>query len=44
VTFSVVNNLSIVGTVEAVGSGFTGVDTGCNGTFPHQDLFGGKSN
>jgi len=43
VIFDVEDNQSIVGTVDAVGSDFTGVDVGCNGTFPQQTLLGGKS-
>ena len=43
-TFSVDNNLGFTGTIEAVGSGFSGADAGCNGTFPTQTIDGGKSN
>ena len=43
VTFTVDDNLGFSGTVDAVGSNFTGDDTGCNGTFPTLDMFGGKS-
>jgi hypothetical protein len=44
VTFTVDDNLGFSGTLDAVGSAFSGLDTGCNGTFPQQDLYGGKSN
>jgi len=30
------------GAIGAVGSGFTGIDSGCNGDFPELDLEGGK--
>ena len=43
-TFDDSDNLGFSGTVDAVGSDFSGIDTGCNGTFPQQDLYGGKSN
>jgi len=43
-TFTIDDNLGFSGTIDAVGSDFTGVDTGCNGAFPQLDLFGGKSN
>lgn len=49
VQLTVSNGISIAGTVDAEGSGFTtdpitGDDmTGCNGTFPPQQLFGGKA-
>ena len=43
-TFDDSDNLGFSGTVDAVGSDFSGADTGCNGTFPQQDLYGGKSN
>lgn len=49
VQFVVSNGVSIAGTVGAVGAGFTtdpvsGDDmTGCNGTFPPQQLLGGKA-
>ncbi len=36
-------NFGFVGTVGAVGSDFSGEEAGCNGTFPDQDLIGGKS-
>ncbi len=38
------NSPSLVGTVEAVGDGFTGHDAGCNGAFPPLLLKAGKSN
>jgi hypothetical protein len=44
VTFTVEDNLGFTGTVDAVGSDFTGPDVGCNGTFPSLDFEGGKSN
>ncbi len=44
VTFTVDDSLGFSGTLDAVGSEFSGLDTGCNGTFPQQDLYGGKSN
>lgn len=43
-TFDDNNNLGFSGTVDAVGSEFSGADEGCNGTFPQQILNGGKSN
>ena len=44
VTFTVSDNMSFTGTVDAVGSGFSGNDDGCNGTFPSMVFEGGKSN
>jgi len=44
VTFTVDDNLGFSGTVEAVGSDFSGIDDGCNGEFPSLVLDGGKSN
>ena len=44
VTFTVEDNTGFSGTLDAVGSNFTGIDVGCNGTFPTQLLDGGKSN
>jgi hypothetical protein len=44
ITFTVDDSLGFSGTLDAVGSEFSGLDTGCNGTFPQQDLYGGKSN
>jgi len=45
VTFTIVNNMVIDGTVSAVGSDFTDpTELGCNGTFPALDLKGGKMN
>lgn len=44
VTFTVDDNMSFSGSIDAVGSGFTGIDTGCNGAFPILDIEGGKSN
>jgi hypothetical protein len=43
VTFTVDDNLGFTGSVEAVGSSFTGLDDGCNGDFPSLLLEGGKS-
>jgi hypothetical protein len=49
VQLAVSNGMSIAGTVDAEGSGFTtdpltGDDmTGCNGTFPPLELYGGKA-
>ena len=42
VTFIIDANLGFSGTVEAVGSGFTGVDEDCNGSFPTLEFEGGK--
>jgi hypothetical protein len=44
ITFTLDDNLGFSGTLNAVGSGFSGLDTGCNGTFPQMELYGGKSN
>ena len=44
VVFSIDDNLGFSGTVDAVGANFSGVDIGCNGTFPTEVLEGGKSN
>ena len=44
VVFSLDHNLGFSGTIDAVGADFTGVDTGCNGTFPRLTFEGGKSN
>jgi hypothetical protein len=44
ITFTVDDSLGFSGTLDAVGSEFSGLDTGCNGTFPQQALYGGKSN
>ena len=44
VTFTVADNIGFSGTVDAVGSGWSGSDVGCNGTFPTLDLEGGKAN
>jgi len=43
ITFAVSGNQSITGTIAAVGSGFSGTESGCNGTFPALQLRGGKS-
>ena len=37
-------NVGFSGTIDAVGADFSGVDTGCNGTFPQLQVFGGKAN
>jgi len=42
VMFTMSNNLSFTGTIGAVGSDFTGNDTGCNGTFSVFPIQGGK--
>ena len=44
VTFTVEDNLGFTGSVDAVGSGWSGDDAGCNGTFQELDLEGGKAN
>jgi hypothetical protein len=44
VVFTVDDNLGFSGTLDAVGSDFSGIDLGCNGTFPQMELYGGKSN
>ena len=44
VTFTIDDNLGFSGTLDAVGSEFSGLDTGCNGAFPQMELYGGKSN
>jgi hypothetical protein len=44
VTFTMNGSSAFSGTLEAVGSNFSGLDAGCNGVFPTMDLFGGKSN
>ena len=43
-TFDDSDNLGFSGTVDAVGSDFSGIDLGCNGTFPPMEFYGGKSN
>lgn len=43
-TFSIKDNVGFSGTIAAVGATFTGVDSGCNGTFPTLTIAGGKSN
>jgi hypothetical protein len=42
VRFTVDANLGFSGLLDAVGEGFTGVDAGCNGTFPPLLFEGGK--
>ena len=44
VTFTVDDNLGLSGSIDAVGSAFTGTDVGCNGNFPTLAFEGGKSN
>ena len=44
ITLTVEDSLGFSGTLDAVGSDFSGLDTGCNGTFPQMELYGGKSN
>ncbi|MCG6949727.1 MAG: hypothetical protein LJE93_12520 [Acidobacteria bacterium] len=44
VTFTLNDGLGFSGTVEVVGSNFSGDDAGCNGEFPAQTFEGGKSN
>jgi hypothetical protein len=41
-TMSVDRNQSLTGVLEAVGSGFSGDRSGCNGEFPPLELLGGK--
>jgi len=43
-TFDIDDNMDMTGTVDAVGSQWTGEDAGCNGTFPQLDMRGGKAN
>jgi len=43
ITFMVDDNLGFTGTIEAVGENFTGIDEGCNGSFPYLDFEGGKA-
>jgi len=43
-TFSFDNYLGFSGTIDAVGSDFTGIDDGCNGAFPPLALEGGVNN
>jgi hypothetical protein len=43
VTFTVHDNQSIEGSIDAVGEGFSGPVAGCNGIFPTLPLLGGKS-
>jgi hypothetical protein len=44
ITFTMDDSLGFSGTLDAVGSDFTGADLGCNGTFPQMEIYGGKSN
>lgn len=43
-TFSLDDSIGFSGTLAAVGAGFTGLDSGCNGTFPTSTIKGGKTN
>jgi hypothetical protein len=43
-TLTFEDNVGFSGTIDAVGANFTGADTGCNGTFPQLQVFGGKAN
>jgi len=43
ISFSVDDNLGFTGTIDAVGANFTGIDEGCNGSFPYLDFEGGKA-
>jgi hypothetical protein len=43
ITFTVDDNLGFLGTVEAVGENFSGIEEGCNGSFPYLDFEGGKA-
>ena len=38
------DNVGFSGTIDAVGSDFSGADAGCNGAFPQLQIFGGKAN
>jgi hypothetical protein len=44
ITFTVDDSIGFSGTLDAVGSEFSGLDLGCNGTFPQMEMYGGKSN
>ncbi len=44
VTFTVDDNVGFYGSIGAVGTGFTGAYSGCNGDFPDLQLYGGKEN
>ena len=44
IVFTIDDSLGFSGTLDAVGSDFSGLDLGCNGTFPQMELYGGKSN
>jgi hypothetical protein len=43
-SFTVEDNLGFEGTIDAVGSNFSGADEGCNGSFPTLVIEGGKRN
>ena len=38
------DNVGFFGSIGAVGADFTGSYSGCNGTFPDLQLYGGKEN
>jgi len=42
VEFTIDDGMALTGSVTAEGSGFSGQDAGCNGTFPALTLLGGK--
>jgi hypothetical protein len=44
VTFTVDDNVGFYGSIGAVGADFSGAYSGCNGTFPDLQLYGGKEN
>lgn len=43
ITFVLSDNMAITGTIDAVGTEFSGIDEGCNGVFRDLQLRGGKS-
>jgi hypothetical protein len=43
-TFTIDDNMNMSGSVDAVGSMWTGDDDGCNGTYPTLEMRGGKKN
>ena len=43
-SFTVDDNIGFEGTIDAVGSNFSGADEGCNGSFPTLVIEGGKRN
>lgn len=42
IALEISDNLYVTGTIDAVGSEFTGDSSGCNGTFPQLTVYGGK--